>query len=549
MNSIENDNNLYSKNYEYNKRDQLILNICYDTESGKLILSDNYNNHYLCDLFGRIKTKFLPNVTGIASYSQRHHHFNSSSNFNLNNKKTIKEKSLLNRPQTSKKIIGKNGPIEYHPITKKFEGYSKFPRPLSPPFSSVPDYELKEQIKNELIKHLEKFFSEKSTKNIILNKNSQHGLSYLTSDLNEFDCIKVDVEKIISLIKKTLDTIKEKYIFKMDVFPKVPIVKALTEFHKFLLANKDTTIINNKKLPTPNPKIRKRYEYIHSAISRHGLDKKNNFKSRTIHSNLDKLTLNINNYENLYSSKHQRKYNLRNFNIESIKSDKSKKYILKNKNDSSNNLNKNNDFNLGKKITMEFGTFLYEDESKNKENNYISSMTLNQENNIIKNKIKHKKELTEVTKETEENINEKKEKRNKTLEVKLKEKDLSFISNTSENEKKYEKENIKHLKGLISMKSALIKEKELLKGFQIEERKGFKYLFKNLKPKLKTNGELYQKDMELLRRTNPIAFKIQEKKDAFDLKQLIKKVKTQRINADNIMKGKKLIIKKPTDED
>ena len=52
-----NNNNPNNKN----KKEQLILNICYDMERGKLILSDNYNNHYFCDLFGRIKTKFLPN--------------------------------------------------------------------------------------------------------------------------------------------------------------------------------------------------------------------------------------------------------------------------------------------------------------------------------------------------------------------------------------------------------------------------------------------------------------------------------------------------------
>ena len=99
------------------------------------------------------------------------------------------------------------------------------------------------------------------------------------------------------------------------------------------------------------------------------------------------------------------------------------------------------------------------------------------------------------------------------------------------------------------MQNKYFKEKNLLKGFQIEERKGFMYLFKNIRPKYKNNGELYDEDMELLRKTNPIAFKIQQKKDEFDLKQLMKKVNTQRINADNIMKGKKLKIKKTNEND
>ena len=92
------------------------------------------------------------------------------------------------------------------------------------------------------------------------------------------------------------------------------------------------------------------------------------------------------------------------------------------------------------------------------------------------------------------------------------------------------------------MQNIFNKEKILLKGFQGEERKGFIYLFKNIRPKLRNNGELYEADLELLRKTNPIAFKIQQKKEEFDMKQLIKKVNNLRINSDNVMKGKKLKI-------
>ena len=75
------------------------------------------------------------------------------------------------------------------------------------------------------------------------------------------------------------------------------------------------------------------------------------------------------------------------------------------------------------------------------------------------------------------------------------------------------------------------------------------YLFKTIRPKYKNNGELYEKDIDLLRKTNPIAFKLQEKRDEFNFKQLIKKIQNQRINTDNIMKGKKLKIQSSKDED
>ena len=65
------DINLNDNPNNNNKKEKIILNISYNNETGKLILCDNYNNQYICDLFGRIKTKFLPNVTGQASYTQR----------------------------------------------------------------------------------------------------------------------------------------------------------------------------------------------------------------------------------------------------------------------------------------------------------------------------------------------------------------------------------------------------------------------------------------------------------------------------------------------
>ena len=519
------DGNANNNENNNNKKDHVILNISYNHETGKLILSDNYNNHYLCDLFGRIKTQFLPNVTGQASYTQRQNYYSQS--------KKTRNKNIFNRPNTSKPLIlGKKGPIDYHPTTKKFEGYSKFPRPLSPPFSNVPDYQMKDQIKKDLIQNLEKYFSQNNTKSIILNNNYNVGLSYLTSDLNEFDSMKVDNEKILELIKITLDNLRQKYIFKMKEYNKMPMVKALTQFTTFLLANKDTTIINNRQLKKPNSQIKKRYEYIQSAISRHGLKRKNNYRNK------NKLTLNNDiEIENL-----KKKLNYRNLTLENNRKI--------NKNDMLKNLftTKNNDLILGRKIHMDFGSFSYEEEEKKRKN---SNIALTQENkNNIYNNTNTIKLYTEATKETEDsNYKDINNKRNKTLDIKTKEKNLSFISNMSENEKKYEKENSRQLKGLNYIQNKYIKEKNLLKGFQIEERKGFMYLFKNIRPKYKNNGELYEEDMELLRKTNPIAFKIQQKKDDFDLKQLMKKVNTQRINADNIMKGKKLKIQKINEND
>ena len=55
-------------------------------------------------------------------------------------------------------------------------------------------------------------------------------------------------------------------------------------------------------------------------------------------------------------------------------------------------------------------------------------------------------------------------------------------------------------------------EKNLLKGYIREEPKQEKYMMKLLKPKLKTSGQHYLENLELLKKTNSLAFKIEAKK-------------------------------------
>ena len=481
------------------KKEQLILNIGYNTETGKLILSDNYNNHYLCDLFGRIKTKYLPNVTGQANYTQRQ-------NFYLRNKNIQNKLEILNRPNTSDpSFLNQKGKTEYYPSTRKFEGYTHFPRPLSPPFANIPNYQMKDETKKGLIKNLGKNFSEKNSKGIILKNNLNKGLSYMTTDLNEFDCIKVDSEKILELINKTLNSMKQKCNYKMDVYSKNPLVKALIQFKHYLLSNKDSATINNRRLRQPNSLIKKKYTNIQSAISHYGLRRKN---QRLNNLNLD---MNLN---NIYTNKTATNY-FRNFTAD--KKDK------------------NYDLTLGRKIHMDFGSFSYEEEKKRIQNKKV---VMTEGSNVGG---RGKREITEGTKETQAS-----EKNN--VEEKIKDNNISFISNMREEEKNEDKEKKMHLKGINYFKKKCSKERLLLKGFQMKERKGVMYLLKNIRPKYRNNGELYLEDMEILKKANPIAFAIQKKKDEFDLKQLTKKVNTLRINADNVMKGKKLKISKKEEE-
>ena len=453
---------------QFNNPTQIILNICYNPESGKLTLSDNYNNHYSCDLFGRIKKRFFPNVTGQASYNER----------------KIKTEEIYKMPKTTNNFYVKEKRlIEYCPQTRKFDGYTNFPRPISPPFCNIPNYVLTNKTKNELISVLEKYFSDNKSKKLISTDNYNKELSYLTGDLNEFDCLKFDGEKLLKLIKNTLDSIKEEYALKMDIFNKVPIVKALIQFRKYIKENPESIIINNRKLKKPNSTIKKKYDIIHSTITNFGL-KKNNFK------NIHHLQL-----DSLYNDNLPKRSKINHLTLDSY-TDKAKeknmmlKKIFK------------NDFKLGHKINMNFGCFSYEELSKKQNQEKIPTSNTNEINNILE-----ENKVTEATKETEQSLYA------KTLDNKIKKNNLSFLSKVDNNENMFKKNHMKNIKQLKYFKNYSIKEKKLLKGFETEERKAPILLIKNLKPKLKTNGELFDEDIELLRRTNPIAFKLQEKKD------------------------------------
>ena len=99
---------------------------------------------------------------------------------------------------------------------------------------------------------------------------------------------------------------------------------------------------------------------------------------------------------------------------------------------------------------------------KKKKRGKIKIALTQENNNIYNNKLN--KQYTEATKETEEsNYIDINNKRNKALDIKTKDINLSFISNMSENEKKYEKANIKRVKGFTLIQNKYDKECELLK--------------------------------------------------------------------------------------
>ena len=117
----------------------------------------------------------------------------------------------------------------------------------------------------------------------------------------------------------------------------------------------------------------------------------------------------------------------------------------------------------------------------------------------------------------------------------------------SENEKKYQKKNIINVKSVRNINLASEHDNKLLVGYQ-EKEQNDDIVKRPVKFQFKNNGELYKSDINLLKLTNPIAFKLQEQRDKNDLKFLTKKLKLLSLNANNMMKGKMFKIKKDEED-
>ena len=520
------ENEKHEINNEQNEH-KYTKNLCYDIDNGKLTINDSENNKYKSDIFGRKIPRFLPNISGI--------HNRYINNYSNNNQNTFRKSKLSNLKISSFTLpndsISSNSnnnhnkkKINYTPVIRKFEGYSKFPRPKGPPLLNIPNYEIKEKNKRKIIDNLGIYFSENFTaKNDIIRKNENKGLSYLTKNLNEYDTIKSDTEKLQKLIKNNLDEIKLKYQLKENLYKKDNVVKALNEFNFNISENKNNGIINGRILQEPNDRMKRYYKIINTMLKKNKkfFGKKIEIKNRSVQ---------------------------KNANIKLI------------------NDNINKDFTLGKNIKMHFGRSFEEEENEKKnmindgenkeenknveeviENKEINGDNLNKEENKeeIKEEINddnlNKEEKKEENKDEENENNEEENEENKMekiLEEKIKNNELSFISYSSENEKKYFKENNIPIKSINRINNKAEHDNKLLEGFietPIEETKIFQ---KTKTIRLKTEGDLYNDNIKLLRLTNKRAFLIQEQKDAYDLVLLKKKIRNQTININNAMKVK-----------
>ena len=166
---------------------QIIKQICYNPDNSRLILSSSDNTHYLCDIYGNRKLKFLRGISGTSSTKERKKLAPLSINVSYSSIPKLKFYS------------------DYFPINRKFEGYSFFPRPIAPPFVNIPSFDLNNLCKRELVNQLQKYFSSDDAKVFLNNKGENIGLSFFTCDLNQFDSAKEDSKKFVLEKEDTME--------------------------------------------------------------------------------------------------------------------------------------------------------------------------------------------------------------------------------------------------------------------------------------------------------------------------------------------------------
>ena len=536
---------------------RIIKQLYYDSDRGRFIMVDNQNNNYLCDLFGRKKSLFKGKITGISNRYQHSRKLQplliKNKNKNLFSPIKLTESPVV--PQYQKfNTISNQKSIDYHPYKRRFPDGVGLPKSLVEPFFNEKIQNSKESHKKKLIEHLNLYFSYEICKNNVsigYNKNKP-GLSFVTCDLNDYKLCEEDHKNILKLIDNTIEKYKEKYKYKLNVLNKNPVVKAITDFKKYILLNKDTKIVNGCQINEPSEEIKDKYKIINNSIKNYysninEINKKNDKIFELYKLNRFKTIENKNNNNSIDTDENELYNKTRMQNYQIIVGP-----------DKLNNICKSKDFTIGRLLEMDFG--FSEEDHKNKANRIkrLGNSAFRSNNKIIKNKhiklfsgLKQNKNNinifkksdgdqanssgVEVTyKETVETLSNKNQNINdiyinnnnhsKTLEQKIADNELSFMSDVSEREKNNQKKRIFRIKSVNSQRVQTELENKLLEGFQqkeqiIEDEKPIKKV-KNFKNAL----ECYKNDINLLKITNPKAYEQQKKAEEHEYLYIQKKM-------------------------
>ena len=551
---------------------RIIKNLCFDSETGRFILVDNQNNSYLCDMFGRQKNLFKRGISGIYN---RYKAKNKLRPILINSKKQnekllsplkLQENYIIPK-QKNFNTIASDKSINYHPIRKRYDDRFGLPKPLVPPFFNENNIDFKEKNKKELIEHLNTYFSDDVCKNnISLGERAvKPGLSYLTIDLNDYKLCREDHKEILKLIDDTIEKYREQYKNKLSILYNNPIVKAIANFKKFLLLNKDVRIVNGFKISEPPKEIKEKNEIISHNIKKYfdNIKEKNIINAKEIELYRAKRLNNLDNADNIEEE---------NELFNEAKGQGNQIIVGP---DKLNNMCKSKDFTIGRLLEMDFG--FNEEDHRNKLNRIKrlgnSAFSKKNNNKIIKNRgvklfsgLKRNKNnlLSNSKMGEEENLNSSRvaitykdtletlsnkyynpngvhnNNNYKTIEQKIADNELSFISEVSERENDIQRKRIFKIKSVESQRVKTETENELLKGFERKEEIPLEET-KNVKKenKFRSFMECYKNDIDLLKKTNPIIYEMEKKAKEHEYLMMKKKIELMKVLEKNKRKNEK----------
>ena len=478
-----------------------------DTDTGKIILTDYNNNEHRTDIFGRRLKSFLPNISGMLSGINR-----SNISIKMNASNSMNDIGENKNNLNSKK--NKNLYHNYTPGIQKIDGYNFIPKPISIPFYNEDKSLLPDKVKNKLNHNLKRYYSEKNEK---IQKNNNFRISYFNKDLNNNQMKEKDENRIISLINKSLEELKEENKIRLNSVEKNPQYIALNSFKKTIEDNNKKSIyLNFKETPI---EIKDKYNILQNVIRNriNELKKKQNSVEKKEKEYLNKFIKN-NKSKTLFDIQ-KKKYDLQNLIIGP---------------DKLNNIFQSKDFSLGRTIKMDFGEKVKDDIKENNINQTEENKNEVAQNikidNILpkiakrinsgnKSNVYQETDTAETNTYLNRNSSELVLGRNKSYD------ELSIISKENEkNEIKNKQKN--NFVSLKYIQSNAEMEKELLKGIKKEQPKEEINQRQRLTTKvvLKTEGQLYRENIELLKLTNKKQFEIQKQKDDYDLLLLKKKL-------------------------
>ena len=478
-----------------------------DTDTGKIILTDYNNNEHRTDIFGRRLKSFLPNISGMLSGINR-----SNISIKMNASNSMNDIGENKNNLNSKK--NKNLYHNYTPGIQKIDGYNFIPKPISIPFYNEDKSLLPDKVKNKLNHNLKRYYSEKNEK---IQKNNNFRISYFNKDLNNNQMKEKDENRIISLINKSLEELKEENKIRLNSVEKNPQYIALNSFKNTIEDNNKKSIyLNFKETPI---EIKDKYNILQNVIRNriNELKKKQNSVEKKEKEYLNKFIKN-NKSKTLFDIQ-KKKYDLQNLIIGP---------------DKLNNIFQSKDFSLGRTIKMDFGEKVKDDIKENNINKTEENKNEVAQNikidNILpkiakrinsgnKSNVYQETDTAETNTYLNRNSSELVLGRNKSYD------ELSIISKENEkNEIKNKQKN--NFVSLKYIQSNAEMEKELLKGIKKEQTKEEINQRQRLTTKvvLKTEGQLYRENIELLKLTNKKQFEIQKQKDDYDLLLLKKKL-------------------------